>query len=103
MRGNLVAFTAAPMGFDRPRVPRRGTAHEAEAVAAEAVCCIICGCPGGPCTFSVEDLAVRRGSDCPLIVGRSDRTPATVSVDPELFSLTMASLFLLGSVVWATI
>jgi hypothetical protein len=98
MATNLVAIAGGARRLDRAPAAERGSA---DAGSAEAACCIICGCPGGPCAMPAAELAASRGPDCPLRAGRTDRAGTVVLRDPELLSLSLASVIVLASVVLA--
>ena len=101
MASNLVAIAGGARRLDRVSAAERGSA---DAGSAEAACCIICGCPGGPCALPAAELAASRGPDCPLRAGRADRADRAGTVvlrDPELLSLSLASVIILASAVLA--
>ena len=96
---DLVMFSGRRLDPDQAGRWRSGRYHLPAGAADESAC----GRPGVPCRFSVEDVIGRGGSDCPLVVGFRDGRPANQPVDPQLLSLTVASLLLLGCVVGVAI
>lgn len=98
MFNNLVAFSGGLIHLERVTATGRGGIGQPAGPAGEVACCLICGCPAGPCTYGAAADAARPEVECPLLTGRTDRAPVKLPIDPEMAALTMASLFLLGSV-----
>jgi hypothetical protein len=64
-------------------------------LTSEVACCAVCGCAGGPCT------APEPTRTCPHAAGARSTGVRADAVAVELAGLGMASLFLLGGVLFA--
>ena len=102
MTRNLVALSG---GLSQAGVPVTATRLGDDAADAEVACCMICGCPGGPCALpggpSMDGPHGR--SDCPLSPRRTKRAGAVMLRDPELLSLATASMIVIASVLLVTL
>lgn len=97
MARSLVALSG---GLSQAGVPVMATRLGDDAADAEMACCMICGCPGGPCASLGRQ---RGGPDCPLSPRRAKRAGAVMVRDSELLSLATASMIVIASVLLVTL
>lgn len=76
-----------------------------DAADVEVACCMICGCPEGPCASpgGTSPDPLRSGADCPLSPRRAKPPGAVMLRDPELLSLATASMIVIASVLLVTL
>lgn len=67
------------------------TANDGE---PDAVCCMICGCPGGPCTLPAAQSGAERQAGCPFELRRGALPERMSRSLPQPLSIATASLLL---------
>lgn len=80
-----------------------GGAMAADDAASNTACCMICGCPGGPCTQPVAHRGAERQAGCPFDLQRASLPKRGSRGVPEPLSIAMACLLLVGGFIYLTV
>jgi hypothetical protein len=103
MTVNVLAIAGGLSRVGVPALPVLVGEDGGDSGSADPACCMICGCPAGPCALPGAGSAKQSaGPECPLSPRAARRAGAAVLRDPELLSLATASVIVIASVVLAT-
>ena len=71
--------------------------------ASDTACCMICGCPAGPCTQPLAQRDAERQAGCPFELRRASLPNGVSRSLPQPFSIATACLLLVGGFIYLAV